>query len=96
MCEHLSLQLDVQRARLEEIRREHELGANPFEHGPLGLVSMDFLKQARDLDQLERASYDMVRISAATVISARRYEAASSRGALKNSPQGTAGAARRL
>jgi superfamily II DNA or RNA helicase len=61
MSERFGLRLDVlDRARLEEIRREHELGANPFDHAPLGLVSMDFLKQERVLDQLERASYDVV------------------------------------
>lgn len=61
MSERFGLRLDVlDRTRLEEIRREHELGANPFDHAPLGLVSMDFLKQERVLDQLDRASYDVV------------------------------------
>jgi superfamily II DNA or RNA helicase len=61
MSERFGLRLDVlDRARLEEIRRENELGANPFDHAPLALVSMDFLKQERILDQLDRASYDVV------------------------------------
>ncbi len=36
------------------------MGANPFDHVPLGLASIDFLKQERVLDLLERASYDAV------------------------------------
>jgi superfamily II DNA or RNA helicase len=61
MSERFGLRLDIlDRARLEEIRRGTELGANPFDHVPLALVSMDFLKQERVLDQLERASYDVV------------------------------------
>jgi hypothetical protein len=61
MSERFGLRLDIlDRARLEEIRHEHELGVNPFDHAPLALVSMDFLKQERVLDQLERASYDVV------------------------------------
>jgi hypothetical protein len=34
----------IDRARLEEIRKATELGANPFDHLPLSLVSIDFLK----------------------------------------------------
>src|SRR5262245_46497309 len=61
MSQRFGLRLDVvDRARLEAIRRGTELGANPFDHIPLGLVSIDFLKQERVLDQLERASYDVV------------------------------------
>lgn len=55
----------VDRAALEQIRRETEHGANPFDHIPLGLVSIDFLKQERVLEQLERASYDVVVIDEA-------------------------------
>jgi hypothetical protein len=66
MGERFGLRLDViDRARLEEIRRATELGANPFDHVPLGLVSIDFLKQERVLDLLERASYDAVVIDEA-------------------------------
>ncbi|HEY9631560.1 MAG TPA: helicase-related protein [Coleofasciculaceae cyanobacterium] len=61
MTERFGLRMDViDRAKLEEIRRKTELGANPFDHIPLGLVSIDFLKQERVLDLLERASYDVV------------------------------------
>ena len=66
MSERFGLRLDViDRARLQEIRRGTELGANPFDHIPFGLVSIDFLKQERILDQLERASYDVVIIDEA-------------------------------
>ena len=36
------------------------MGANLFDHVPLGLASIDFLKQEWILDLLERASYDAV------------------------------------
>ncbi len=66
MRERFGLRLDVvDRAKLEEIRRGTELGSNPFDHIPLGLVSVDFLKQERVLDQLERTSYDVVVIDEA-------------------------------
>ena len=66
MSDRFGLRLDViDRARLDEIRRGTELGANPFDYVPLGLVSVDFLKQERILDQLERASYDVVVIDEA-------------------------------
>lgn len=55
----------IDSAALEEIRRRHELGANPFDEVALGLVSIDFLKQERVLEQLERASYDVVIIDEA-------------------------------
>ena len=61
MRERFGLRLDViDRTRLEEIRKSTELGANPFDHIPLGLVSMDFLKQERILDQMERTTYDVI------------------------------------
>jgi len=50
----------IDRKKLDDVRRATELGSNPFDHIPLGLVSVDFLKQERVLDQLERASYDVV------------------------------------
>ncbi|MFZ5448936.1 MAG: helicase-related protein [Thermodesulfobacteriota bacterium] len=66
MSERFGLRLDViDRPRLEEIKKQTELGANPFDHLPLGLVSIDFLKQERILDQLERSSYDVVVIDEA-------------------------------
>jgi superfamily II DNA or RNA helicase len=61
MSERFGLRLTViDRPRLEEIRRSTELGSNPFDHVPLGLASIDFLKQERILELLERASYDIV------------------------------------
>jgi ERCC4-related helicase len=66
MRERFGLRLDVlDRARMEEIRREHELGANPFDHAPLALASIDFLKQERVLELLERSSFDVVVIDEA-------------------------------
>ena len=66
MRERFGLRLDVlDRARLEEIRREHELGANPFDHAPLALASIDFLKQERVLELLERSAFDVVVIDEA-------------------------------
>ena len=66
MSERFGLRLEeVDRAKLDEIRRATELGSNPFDHLPLALVSVDFLKQERILDQLERSSYDIVVIDEA-------------------------------
>ncbi len=66
MSQRFGLRLEViNRAKLDEVRRSTELGSNPFDHIPLGLVSVDFLKQERVLDQLERASYDAVVIDEA-------------------------------
>src|SRR5262245_63336066 len=48
MAERFGLRLTViDRGTLEDIRRSTELGFNPFDHLPLGLVSIDFLKQER-------------------------------------------------
>ena len=66
MLERFGLRMEViDRAKLEEIRRSTELGSNPFDHIPLGLVSVDYLKQERVLEQLDRASYDAVVIDEA-------------------------------
>lgn len=66
MAERFGLRLDViDRARLEEIRKSSELGANPFDHVPLGLASIDFLKQESVLELLERSSYDVIVIDEA-------------------------------
>lgn len=66
MTERFGLRLEtIDRQKLEDVRRSTELGANPYDHIPLGLVSIDFLKQERVLDQLERASYDVVVIDEA-------------------------------
>jgi len=55
----------VDRAALDEVRRSTESGANPFDHIPLGLASIDFLKQDHIVDLLDRASYDVVVIDEA-------------------------------
>ncbi|MBR8838394.1 MAG: hypothetical protein DSM106950_31425 [Stigonema ocellatum SAG 48.90 = DSM 106950] len=61
MAERFGLRMDeVNRGKLEEIRRGTELGANPFDYIPLGIASIDFLKQEKILELLERANYDMV------------------------------------
>jgi superfamily II DNA or RNA helicase len=66
MSQRFGLRLEViDRTKLDEIRRSTESGSNPFDRIPLGLVSVDFLKQERVLDQLERASYDAVVIDEA-------------------------------
>jgi len=66
MSQRFGLRLEViDRKKLDDVRRATEWGSNPFDHIPLGLVSVDFLKQERVLDQLERASYDVVVIDEA-------------------------------
>lgn len=66
MSQRFGLRLEViDRAKLDDVRRGTELGSNPFDHVPLGLVSVDFLKQERVLELLERASYDVVVIDEA-------------------------------
>jgi superfamily II DNA or RNA helicase len=61
MAERFGLRLVVaDRGELERIRKGTELGTNPFDHLPLALASMDYLKQDRVLDWLERANYDVV------------------------------------
>jgi hypothetical protein len=55
----------VDRRALEEVRRSTELGAIPFDHISLGLASIDFLKQEKVLEDLERSSYDVVVIDEA-------------------------------
>jgi ERCC4-related helicase len=66
MLQRFGVRLEViDRAKLDEVRRGTELGSNPFDSIPLGLVSVDFLKQEKTLDQLERANYDVVVIDEA-------------------------------
>lgn len=67
MSERFGLRLDiVDRAKLDEIRRGAELGSNPFDQLSHTLVSMDFLKQDRVLDELERTlPYDLIIIDEA-------------------------------
>jgi len=66
MRDRFGLRLEtIDRSKIEDIRRRTELGSNPFDHIQLGLSSVDFLKQERVLDQLERSSYDIVIIDEA-------------------------------
>jgi superfamily II DNA or RNA helicase len=50
---------------LQELRRSLELGANPFDHVALCLISIDFAKQEKVLQDLERTSWDVVVIDEA-------------------------------
>jgi ERCC4-related helicase len=67
MSERFGLRVEeVDRLAMEHIRRASELGAIPFDHLPLAIASMDFLKQDRVLDELERAlPYDLIIIDEA-------------------------------
>lgn len=55
----------VDNTKLNQVRRSTELGANPFDSIPLAIASIDFLKQERVLEMLERATYDVVVIDEA-------------------------------
>jgi superfamily II DNA or RNA helicase len=55
----------IDRQALEDVRRSTELGAIPFDHISLGLASIDFLKQEKVLQDLERSSYDVIVIDEA-------------------------------
>jgi len=52
-------------ASLRALRRGQELGGNPFDAAALCLASMDFAKQDRVLEELERTSWDLVIIDEA-------------------------------
>jgi len=66
MRERFGLRFDVlDKDRLHDIQFQNELGANPFDHAALGLISIDFAKQERVLQFLERTSYDVVIIDEA-------------------------------
>lgn len=66
LLERFGLRVEViDRAKLDDLRRKSELGANPFDQVPLGLVSVDFLKQERILEHIERTSYDIIVIDEA-------------------------------
>ena len=55
----------LDRDSVQEIRFASELGANPFDHEALGLISIDFAKQERVLQDLSRTHYDVVVIDEA-------------------------------
>lgn len=52
-------------AALQEQRRKLELGGNPFDAIALCLVSLDFAKQERVLEELERSAWDLAVIDEA-------------------------------
>jgi ERCC4-related helicase len=45
---------------LWEVRRAHELGANPFDTVSLCITALDFAKQDHVLEELERSAWDLV------------------------------------
>lgn len=66
LLERFGLRVEViDRDKIEEVKRKSELGANPFDQIPLGLISIDFLKQERILEQIERTTYDIIIIDEA-------------------------------
>jgi len=66
MNERFGLRIDtIDRVKLESLRRGTELGSNPFDHIPLGIVSIDFLKQESVMERMERSSYDIIVIDEA-------------------------------
>ncbi len=61
----LRFDLIKDQASLQERRRQIELGANPFDHVSMCLTSVDFAKQERVLELLERTTWDIVIIDEA-------------------------------
>jgi len=55
----------IDRVRIEEIRKQTERGANPFDSIQLGLASIDFLRQDHIVRDLERTDFDVVVIDEA-------------------------------
>lgn len=55
----------IDRAKVEDIRKQTERGANPFDSIQLGLASMDFLRQDHVVRDLERTDFDVVVIDEA-------------------------------
>src|SRR5258708_26866735 len=47
-------------AELWDVRRAHELGANPFDAVSLCITALDFAKQDHVLAELERTAWDLV------------------------------------
>jgi superfamily II DNA or RNA helicase len=52
-------------AEVWDIRRAHELGANPFDAVSLCITALDFAKQDHVLEELERSTWDLVIIDEA-------------------------------
>jgi superfamily II DNA or RNA helicase len=61
MRERFGLRFEnVDRIYVDNLKRTMELGANPFDQIQFGLSSLDFLKQERMLELLERSNYDVI------------------------------------
>ena len=61
----LKFTLVTNAAELWEVRRAHELGANPFDATSLCITALDFAKQDHVLEELERSAWDLVIIDEA-------------------------------
>lgn len=61
----LKFTLITNAAELWDLRRGHELGANPFDTVSLCLTALDFAKQDHILGELERSAWDLVIIDEA-------------------------------
>ena len=61
----LKFTLVASASELWEVRRAHELGANPFDAVSLCITALDFAKQDHVLEELERSSWDLVIIDEA-------------------------------
>ncbi|XXT18752.1 helicase-related protein [Sorangium sp. So ce429] len=55
----------IDAAALQDIRHENELGANPFDHVALGIVSLQFARQEKVVADIERSHFDLVIIDEA-------------------------------
>lgn len=65
MRSRFGLRFQTVRDAGEELRRSLVLGANPFDHVSYCLTSIDFAKQEKVLQELERTSWDLVVIDEA-------------------------------
>jgi hypothetical protein len=61
----LKFTLVTSAAELWDVRRAHELGANPFDAISLCITALDFAKQDHILEELERSTWDLVIIDEA-------------------------------
>ncbi len=61
----LKFTLVTNAAELWDVRRAHELGANPFDCISLCITSLDFAKQDHVLEEIERSAWDLVIIDEA-------------------------------
>ncbi len=61
----LKFTLVTSAAELWDVRRAHELGANPFDSVSLCITALDFAKQDYVLEEIERSAWDLVIIDEA-------------------------------